>query len=408
MKKNFFVGRQEVINKILSAFHSNNIVILRGEAGVGKSALCKHIMQENLIDGVKAIKWIDYYVTGISTGFPTEESVLYIVDNFDGHYDDELKITEIGQVSKVLVNTRDYHFANQFYEIKLGALSMNEAKQLLLLYNPNIESGMIQKVVEIANYNPAMLELMGTISKNNTEKFLQILSEVNEDYRLGQGDIDVLIRLYINLAREYLMTNSCEQAKIWFERALEVSENNKKELHKADIFVGLSLVYSNQQCYEKAMLCLEKAREATSSKRDTIAIINQIARIMTIQGRINEAKEILLDCLNKYGDDPVICAMIYNNLGGIVKDENPEQALEYYYKALKIKENQLIDYPSLAMTYNNIAGILSDQNRYSEAEGYLNKAYKILQARVSDSDKRFKIVSQNLLKVKEKLGRSYG
>ena len=33
----------------------------------------------------------------------------------------------------------------------------------------------------------------------------------------------------------------------------------------------------------------------------------------------------------------------------------------------------------MAMTYNNIAGILSDQKRYSEAEEYLNRAYKILQ-----------------------------
>lgn len=406
MKNNFFVGRQEVINKILSAFHANNIVILRGEAGVGKSAICRHIMQKNLIDGVKAIKWIDYNVAGISTEFPMEESVLYIIDNFDGQYDDESKITEIGQVSKVLINTRDYHFANEFYEIKLGALSMNEAKRLLLLYNPDIEGGMIQKVVEIANYNPAMLELMGVISKNNTEKFLQILSEVNEDYRLDQGETDVLIRLYINLAREYLMTNSYEQAKIWFERALEVSENNKVERHKVDIFIGLSLVYSNQQCYEMAMSCLEKAKESASSKRDTIAIINEIARIMTIQGRVNEAKEILLDCLNKYGDEPVTCAMIYNNLGGIIKEENPEQALEYYHRALKIKANELVDYPSLAMTYNNIAGILSNQKRYSEAEGYLNMAYKILQMRVPESDKRFEIVSQNLLKVREKLGRS--
>lgn len=403
MEKNFFVGRKEVIKKILSAFHSNNIVIIRGEAGVGKSALCKHIMQENLIDGVKAVKWIDYYVAGISTEFPVKESELYIVDNFDGHYDDESKIMEIGQANKVLVSTRDYHFANELFEIKLDALSKNELKQLLLLYNPNIESVMIQKVIEIANYNPAMLELMGTISKNNTEKFLRILSEVNEDYRLDKGEIDVLIRLYINLAKEYLMTNNYGQAEIWFERALELSENNKKELYRFDIFVGLSLVYSNQRCYEKAMICLEKARELTSSKRDTIAILNEMARIMTIQGRINEAKELLVKCLGQYKDEPVICAMVYNNLGGILKDENPKQALEYYYKALEFKERQLADYPSLAMTYNNIAGILSTQKKYQEAAEYLDRASKILQEKVPKSDERLHIVSQNLLKVQEKL-----
>ena len=403
MKNNFFVGRHKVIDKILSAFHSNNIVILKGEAGVGKSAICKHIMQEKLIDGVKAIKWIDYYVAGVSTEFPMGESVLYIVDNFDGHYDDESKIMEIGQANKVLVNTRDYHFANKFFEIKLDVLSKNEAKQLLLLYNSNIRSGMIQKVIEIANYNPAMLELMGTISKNNTEKFLRILSDVNEDYRLDKGEIDVLIRLYINLAKKYLMTNNYGQAEIWFERALELSENNKKELYKSDIFVGLSLVYLNQQCYEKTMICLEKARELTSSKRDTIAILNEMARIMTVQGRINEAEELLVKCLGQYKDEPVICAMVYNNLGGILRDENPEQALEYYYKALEIKERQLADYPSLAMTYNNIAGILSTQKKYQEAAEYLDRACKILQGKVPKSDERFHIVSQNLLKVQEKL-----
>ena len=403
MEKKFFVGRQKVIKKILSAFHSNNIVILRGAAGVGKSAICKYVMEGNLIHGVRTIKWIDYYVDGISVEFPLDESVLYIIDNFDGHYNDESKIMEIGQANKILVNTRDYHFANEFIEIKIDVLSMSEAKQLLSLYNPNIESSIMEKVIEIANYNPAMLELMGKISKNDTEKFIQMLSEVNEDYRLEQGETDVLIRLYINLAKEYLMTHNYEQAKVWFDRALKFSENNNNGKYNANIYVGLSLVYSNQQCYEIAMLCLEKARELTSSKRDTIAIINETARIMTLQGRINEAKELLVKCLEQYKDEPVICAMIYNNLGGILKDENQEQALEYYYKALEIKEKQIADYPSLAMTYNNIAGILSTQKKYQEAAEYLDRACKILQEKVPRSDERFHIVSQNLLKVQEKL-----
>ena len=403
MVKNFFVGRHEDINKILSAFRSNNIVILRGEAGVGKSALCKHIMQEKLIDGVKAIKWIDYYVAGISTEFPMGESMLYIVDNFDGHYDDESKIMEIGQTNKVLVNTRDYHFVNEFFEIELDVMSKNEAKQLLLLYNPDIESGMIQKVVEIANYNPAMLELMGTISKNDTKKFLEILTETDDNYRLNQGEIDVLIELYINLAKKYLIEKRYQQAKIWFKRALESSTINNREQYKTNIFIGLSLIYSNLKCYEDAILWLERAIKSASNKRDTIVIINEMARIMTIQGKINEAKELLVKCLRQYKDEPVIRAMIYNNLGGILKDENPERALEYYYKALEIKERQLKDYPSLAMTYNNIAGILSNQKKYSEAVEYLNRAYKILQEKVPDGDERLHIVSQNLLKVQEKL-----
>lgn len=402
MEKKFFIGRQEVIKKLLSAFHSKNIVILRGAAGVGKSAICKYVMEENLIDGVKTIKWIDYNVNGISVEFPLDESVLYIIDNFDGHYNDESKIMEIGQVNKILVNTRDYHFSNEFFEIKLDVLSMSDAKQLLSLYNPNIESSIMEKVIEIANYNPAMLELMGTISKNDTEMFIRMLSEVNEDYRLDQGESDVLIRLYMNLAKEYLMAHNYEQAKVWFDRALKFSENNNYEKYNANIYVGLSLVYSNQQCYEIAMVCLEKARKLTTSKRDTIAIINETARIMTIQGRINEAKELLVKCLEQYKDEPVICAMIYNNLGGILKDENQEQALEYYYKALAIKEKQNADYPSVAMTYNNIAGILSNQKRYEEAEKCLNRAYEILQEKVPRSDERFHIVNQNLLKVKEK------
>ena len=403
MEKKFFVGRQKVINNILSAFHSNNIVILRGEAGVGKSAICKYIMEGNLIHGVRTIKWIDYYVNGISVEFPLDESELYIIDNFDGHYNDESKIMEIGQANNILVNTRNYLFANEFIEIKIDVLSMSDAKQLLSLYNPNIESSIMEKVIEIANYNPAMLELLGKISKNNPENFLQILSEVKEDYRLDKGATDVLIRLYINLAKEYLVSHSYEQAKMWFERALAFSENNKKELYKADIFVGLSLVYSNQRCYEVAMLCLEKARKFSSSKRDIIAIINETARLMAIQGRINEAKELLVKCLVQYKDEPIISAMVYNNLGGILKDENPEQALEYYYKALEIKDRQLADYPSLAMTYNNIAGILSTQKKYQEAAEYLDRAYKILQEKVPKSDERLHIVSQNLLKVQEKM-----
>lgn len=403
MKKEFFIGRADVIKQIVSAFHLHNIVVLRGATGSGKSTICRYIMQEKIIDEVKECKWIDYYAGGLSKVILEKESTLYIIDDFDGHYDDESKIMEIGQSNKVLVNTRGYHFENQHIEITLKAISMNEAKQLLSLYNPDIEDNVMQKVIEIANFNPAMLELMGTISKNDTKKFVEILSEVDNNYRLYQGETDILIKLYINLARKYLIEHNYPHAKIWLKNALEFSTKKGIQQYNTDIFIGLSLICSNQQCYDEAMLWLERARESTSSKRDTIVIINEIARIMSVQGRTNEATKILMDYLSKYEDEPVICAMIYNNLGGIIKDENPEQALDYYYKALKIKENRLADYPSLAMTYNNIAGILTNQKKYIEAERYLEKAYSILQTKVSDGDKRFEIVYKNLLKVQEKL-----
>ena len=69
----------------------------------------------------------------------------------------------------------------------------------------------------------------------------------------------------------------------------------------------------------------------------------------------------------------------YNNIGAVYWSQSSyPQALEYYFKSLKIRK-QLGDRKGMAYSYNNIGGIYKNQSNYSQALEYYFKSLKIFE-----------------------------
>ena len=96
---------------------------------------------------------------------------------------------------------------------------------------------------------------------------------------------------------------------------------------------------------------------------DSGALFNNMALIYYAQGEYEKALEYYGKALaireRVLGTEHPDTATTYNNMAGVYEDQGDyEKALEYYGKALAIRERALgTEHPSTATTYNNMAGV---------------------------------------------------
>ena len=85
-----------------------------------------------------------------------------------------------------------------------------------------------------------------------------------------------------------------------------------------------------------------------------------------------------------YGTEHEKTATSYNNIGLLYNAQGDyPKALEYYFKALKIREKVLgTDHPDTASSYNNIGSLYYKKGKYKEALEYLNKALEIFKTKL--------------------------
>ena len=87
---------------------------------------------------------------------------------------------------------------------------------------------------------------------------------------------------------------------------------------------------------------------------------------------------------SKLGKDDTDTTATYNNIAGVYYAKGDyDKALEFHEKTLIIKESKLgNDHPSTATTYNNIAGVYSAKGDYDKALEYYGKALEISESKL--------------------------
>jgi len=101
------------------------------------------------------------------------------------------------------------------------------------------------------------------------------------------------------------------------------------------------------------------------------------------QGKYEEALQYYLRALeireNKLGVDHPDVAGTLNNIGVVYYNQGKyEEALQYYLRDLEISEKKLgVDHPDVATTLNNIGVVYYNQDKYEEALKYHLRALEI-------------------------------
>jgi len=157
-----------------------------------------------------------------------------------------------------------------------------------------------------------------------------------------------LYNIYYNLGKQFQNSNP-DTAIYFFKQSITKAENIKDAIKQAESIRATGWCYFVKGDYNLAMQQYEFA-------------------LKVLPENVNEKDKIRKQ--NVY-------AAILGNIGGVYRNQgNYAQALEYYFKALKINE-EIGNKQGQAANLGNIGLVYSDQGNYAKALDYYFKALKI-------------------------------
>ena len=151
-----------------------------------------------------------------------------------------------------------------------------------------------------------------------------------------------------------------------------------------DSYLGRNVPY--EKILERLTLVEDIARFLNENNREDVdvgALFNNMAGVYNNQGNYEKALEYFGKALaireRVLGTEHPDTAVTYNNIASVFRTQGEyKKALEYFEKALAIREWVLrTEPPDMAVTYNNMAGVYKDLGEYKKALEYYGKALAI-------------------------------
>lgn len=182
----------------------------------------------------------------------------------------------------------------------------------------------------------------------------------------------------ISLGAIYLRQGNYEKTIATLTESASFFEANEDELNAAKCYSNISSAFAELENYDKAIEYSEKALEVFNKnslsqfqlitlpnlatqhykKGDTIKAINYY----------NEAETLAKKLKNKRS-----LSMIYNNLGNIYLENNPNKAESYLLNALQLKEELNLN-DGIDITKSNLGYIYLKNKKFSKAISFLKDA----------------------------------
>jgi tetratricopeptide (TPR) repeat protein len=219
------------------------------------------------------------------------------------------------------------------------------------------------------------------------------ISEFTED------EMEKRIALY-NKGLYLLNSGKSNDARTYFNSALQIFEDNESEIWIAKTYSQLGQIVKNNLEYEKSLELFFSAKkifeEKSSISGDLGSVYNRIGGVYYDQGDYDKAskyweknlqiREILNDSLGLLS--------AYNNIGEIYRlSGDYNKALEYYNNAITI--NTVLQKPIyFPIIYDNIGNIYISTKQYDSAIKYLNKGLEIA---IREKNKKRQAVVYNSL-----------
>ncbi|MBN4081849.1 tetratricopeptide repeat protein, partial [bacterium AH-315-C07] len=246
-----------------------------------------------------------------------------------------------------------------------------------------------------------------TLSLSNYFRALE-LREVQENDKTLPAYRQALAISLGNIGLAYTNQGDYPKALEYYFKALKMDEELENENGIARHLGNIGLVYADQGDYSKALeyhLKALKIKEESGSKRGIAASLGNIGIICFSQGDYSKALEYLFKALkmDEEIEDKIGIATVLGNIGSVyyaqgnlarqqgnnvtggedyskangVDHENLyNKALEYFFKALKMRK-ELGAKNLIASTLGNLGSIYTQTGRFVEAEVYLDSALQL-------------------------------
>lgn len=229
-------------------------------------------------------------------------------------------------------------------------------------YSQLIEIKKIDSLISLTSYEEA-LKLIELHLVNNQDPLYPIAINKKAEIFIAQGKLD--------------------QAQSILEKVTE----SKNLFDEASTLTNLGFLYLNKGRHDLARENLQKAIEKfrQSHNENTSEMARALATLSFVYwstGKYNQAEENELIALQirqrLFGEKSEAVAASYNDLGLIYSVSNPDNALEYYEKALAIYVTiHGNDHPKIAIAHTNIGVTYRQLELYGDAINNLETAKRI-------------------------------
>ena len=173
-----------------------------------------------------------------------------------------------------------------------------------------------------------------------------------------------------------------ESAKTWYEKSLEVYEENCNKLFTAYTYHQLGTIAQWQRNFVLAKKCYLKSLKIKIKYEDEEGIANTCDQLGVLAWEQQDFKlakkwcEESLKIWKKHGDKRRT-ASTYHQLGVIAQEQQDFASAEEWYKnSLEIKEENDDEYGA-AITYHQLGRIAEEQRDFQAAEGWYQKSLAI-------------------------------
>lgn len=417
---NFILLKSQVfiMDKIIDALSKDNIVLLCGVAGTGKTTLCKYMINKGLFNSIsqKTI-YLNYHFNKLQdyeeylNENKANASTLFIIDDYEDQIEDIKILKNISEKHKVLLVSRSDKLYSDHVTIVMRTMTDDDAKIFILKNSSITDIEIINKIADLAENNPVWIKLLINLSNNQIDIFTLISSIRNnaDDLSLGKSTVNTILQLYLLTANKSNLERKYVDAKDWYERALDLARNSNLVNYIISISISLADLSSSLGSYDIAKSYLTNALNYASEHEVIALIYNNLGQIEQSVNNYMAAMNYYENALHESKSDLTsLTASIYNNIGSLYKDKDYNLALDYYKKALNIKISVLGESNSqVALSYNNIAGIYRSIQNYEEALNYYNKAIDILKSSLEAKNDLMNTIIYNMEKVTEEKSKKF-
>src|SRR5215208_1830170 len=241
-----------------------------------------------------------------------------------------------------------------------------------------------QVLLQVPEDEPAFLELLTQIARaqglqHKFEKAHQTLDQVER--RLGKVPTRAFVRYLLERGRVFNSSGLPEQARPYFEQALEMAKQVSEDFYAVDALHMLAIVAPSEQGLELNQQAIQMAESSLQEKARTwlgslynntgwsfhdlgkyaeaLAIFKKAETWQRSQGRVNETR-IAQWCVGR----------TLRSLGLVEEALSKQMALKHEWESEGVERDGFV--------FDEIGECLLLLNRAEEARHYFSKAYEIL------------------------------
>jgi len=440
------IGREKDLEKLWEMLSEKKHVLLSGLGGIGKTKLAQ-LLFHNYRDRFDEVAWIGYkgslrqsflyriedykdrndpWEAMMNDLHNDRKTKLFIIDNVDDDTnqnplsDKELRNLTGWENTAILLTSRLKEDLRPYSRYELKALDEDDCIAVFNhYYGSEADPEWVDKIVALAHYHTFTIELLAKGAKReNLASYYETIKEgfdvarrFGTEHHDGNATIEWHLRCLFDIQKRpeadkkvlngfaVLPVNcecSLEEIGQWFsfenkdlddliqDGWLSYDEGEQAfSMHPLVRAIVRFDFADDAQGHKKAIApegTTDKILEYFDSHRE-LDLFDINMGFVSLQRMIDIVESVIGAVDEK---ESVRFARLYHRIGWSYDDLGDyNKALEYYGKALRIKESKLgKDHPDTATTYNNIAGVYWAKGDYDKALEYHGKALEIRESKL--------------------------